>query len=124
MFAMRLKRYVLQQDEFVITANFLKLTTQVLRGIFSIALAIFFPRTRYALGRIDQSLARRIIACTADQCPDGILHMVGHGQLAQPSLIIVVDIVAGKTAHDSRLRLFLAERAWTALAEPGFWRRK
>ena len=82
MFAMRLKRNVFQQHQLVIAAHFFKGARQVDCRIVGIAAAIFLPRPRHALRRIEQSFARWIVAGPLDQRPYRLRDMVGNDHLA------------------------------------------
>ena len=80
MLAMRLERNVLQQDEFVIAADFLKSPRQMIAGIFEIAFAIFTPRPPDARRRIAQPLAVGIITGPAQYRAHGVLHLLRHSE--------------------------------------------
>lgn len=77
MLAMRLERNVLQQDDLVITAHFLEYARKVARRVVGIARAIFPPRPRNAVRRVDQpsrkgsSPAQRISVRTASATSSG-----------------------------------------------------
>jgi len=63
------------------TADLLKCSRQVMRGILGVARAIFQPCPCDALGRIDQSFASRIVPRPADQRADRVLHIMGYRDL-------------------------------------------
>ena len=88
MFAVRLERNVLEQHELVVAADLLEHPAQVDRGILAIAEAVFLPRPRHALGRIEQAFAFGIVAGPVDQRPDRFLHFEGHGRLAALDVFI------------------------------------
>jgi hypothetical protein len=98
---MALERNVLQQHDFVIAAHFGKLAREVDRGIFRITLAIFLPRPRHALGRVQQALTRRIVPGPADQRANRLGHMLGHDDLAVRAKLRGIIVVVVGTAHGS-----------------------
>src|SRR5206468_3983800 len=76
MLAMRLERYVLEQHDLVVAAHLLEHAGKVMGWVLRIAPAIFLPRAGHPLGRIEQSLASRIVSAPADQGADRFLHLV------------------------------------------------
>ena len=70
MFTVRLERNVVEHHDFVISADLMKNSRQMIGRIIMIPLAIFLPCTRDAGRRFDQSLARRIIADPPDETED------------------------------------------------------
>src|SRR5262249_50311494 len=77
-FAMRLERNVLEEDDLVIAADFLEGPAQVDRGILLVAARIFLPRPRNAARGVEQSLSVGIVARPADQCTDGLAYLGGN----------------------------------------------
>ena len=88
MFAVRLKRNVLEQDDFVVTAHFLEHAAKVLRRVFFVADAIFFPCHRHTLGCIEQAFARGIVSGPLYKSADGILDMLGHRRLCARIVLV------------------------------------
>ena len=95
MLAMRLERDVLQQHDLVIAAHFLENSRQMDRRILAVALAIFLPRARHALGRVEQAFAAGIVAGPAEQRADRLLNLFGDRRLAEG----IVFVGADKAAH-------------------------
>ncbi len=93
-FAMRLERNVLEHDDLVIAAHLGKSAREVHCRIFGIALTIFQPRPRHALGRIDQAFARWIVTGPFDQGADRLLHMERHRHLAARGIFVIAMIMA------------------------------
>src|SRR6202007_2932242 len=73
MLAMRLEPNVTQQDHFVIAADLLECTLQIIAWIFVIAGEPFFVRFRHSLGRSSQPLTVGIIADPSDQRANRVL---------------------------------------------------
>ena len=67
MFAMGLERNVLEQDDFVISADFLEHPRQMIRRVLGIARGIFPPRPSNALGRVGQPFAVGIVTGPANE---------------------------------------------------------
>jgi hypothetical protein len=84
MLAVRLEWDVLEQHNLVVAADFMENTREVIGRIFEVALAIFLPRARNALGRIEQAFALGIVACPAEDGAHGLFHLGGHGNLPPP----------------------------------------
>ena len=82
MLAVRLKGDVAQQHDLVIAADLFEGARQMDRRILAIAAAIFLPRPRDPLGRVEQALARRIVARPFDQRPHRRGDMIGDHDLA------------------------------------------
>src|SRR5690606_33589355 len=95
MFAVALKRDIPEQDDLVVAADFLEHAAEMDRGILPVAETVFLPRPRHALGRIEQALARRIIASPTDQSADRLLHLFGHRRLS----IRYVFVGSDQAAH-------------------------
>src|SRR3990167_2073375 len=70
MFAMRMKRDVAQQNDFVITADLLESALEIGFGAFFIALEIFEEGVDDALRRVDEPFAFRVVADPAKQLLD------------------------------------------------------
>ena len=82
MFAMRLERNILQQDNVVIAAHFVEDAREMISRIVVIAAAIFPPGPRHPLGRLQQAFPFGRIAGPADQRADGLADVRGHRFLA------------------------------------------
>ncbi len=76
--AMRLERYVPEQHDLVISADFLEGAAEMMRGVFLISPRIFAPGPRHPGGGIEQPLACWIVASPANQRPDRFLHIFGN----------------------------------------------
>ena len=82
MLAMGLKRYVLEQDNFIIAANLFERARQMQARVFAIPAAIFPPGTADTARRIQKALPIGIITCSAPERPDGVLHVMRNGKFS------------------------------------------
>ena len=82
MLAMGLKRYVLEQDNFIIAANLFEGARQMQARVFAIPAAIFPPGTADTGRRIQKALPIGIITCPAQERPDGVLDVMRNGKFS------------------------------------------
>src|SRR3954447_4239123 len=76
MLAVRLERNVLQKNDFVVAADFLKGAAEMHRRIFGIAAGIFAPRAGHAARRVEQPFPVGIVAGPANEGPDRLPHVL------------------------------------------------
>ena len=81
MLAVRLKRDIAQQHDLVIAADLFESPREVMAWIFLVADTIFQPSAGGARGRLDQSLAIRIVADPFDERPESLLDLERNRRL-------------------------------------------
>jgi len=115
MLAVRLKRDILEQDDLVVAADLMKYPGEVDRGVFPVTLAIFLPGPADARWHIEQSFAIRVITRPADQRANGVLHVIGNGQLGLWCSSEIAVVIPGHLS----LRRFkqIASPVWRKLHE-------
>ena len=112
MFAMRLKRNVLQQHDIVISAHLMENAREMIGGIVMIAPAIFAPGPRHTFRRLDQPFAFGRIARPADQRADRFRNLCRNRLLAFANHLRI-----GITCHEQGHSLSYRPRIWR-LAPP------
>src|SRR5690554_4392167 len=102
MLAVALERDVLEQNDLVVTADFLESARKMSRRILGIAEAVFLPGARHPRRRVQQALAVGIVAGPADERAHGILDFVRNPNLSAR----IVFIGPYQAAHFARGFLF------------------